>query len=139
MLEELAKEDNYFRKIAFNICKDKNTADDLVQEMYLKLSGIDREIKDLKWYAVIVIRNLFIDHAKKPSNTDLSRLKLIQSERYEPDDKEKKVLDRLTWLERELLELSCDKSLREIEREFNINYAFTHRIIKNVRNGAKKT
>lgn len=139
MLEELAKEDNYFRKIAFNICKDKYTADDLVQEMYLKLSGIDREIKDIKWYAVIVIRNLFIDQSKKPLNTDLSILNLIQSETYEPDDKEKKVLDRLTWLERELLELSCDKSLREIEREYKINYAFTHRIIKNVRNGAKKS
>lgn len=139
MLEELAKEDKYFRGIAFNICKDKSMADDLVQEMYLKISGISREIKDLKWYAVIVIRNLFYDQSKKPSNTDLSRVNLMHPEKYEPDDKEKKVLDRLTWLERELLEESCDKSLREIEKEYNINYAFTHRIIKNVRNGAKKT
>ena len=37
MVEQLSKKDAYWRKIAFNICKDKSTADDLVNDMYLKL------------------------------------------------------------------------------------------------------
>ena len=38
ILAELAKKDAQWRKMAFQICKDKDLADELVQEMYLKLA-----------------------------------------------------------------------------------------------------
>ena len=37
MLKELAKRDKDWRKMAFQICGNKMTADDLVQDMYLKI------------------------------------------------------------------------------------------------------
>ncbi len=42
ILESLSKKDKYWRQIAFNICKDKSLADDLVQEMYLRRYENDR-------------------------------------------------------------------------------------------------
>ena len=40
MLNEICKKDKYWRTIAFAICKDKDLADDLVQDMYVKLHNV---------------------------------------------------------------------------------------------------
>jgi DNA-directed RNA polymerase specialized sigma24 family protein len=45
VLEELSKKDEYWRQIAFKICKDKYLADDLVNEMYLKLYNNEKASK----------------------------------------------------------------------------------------------
>ena len=37
ILKELSSNDKKWRKIAYGICKDKQLADDLVQDAYLKL------------------------------------------------------------------------------------------------------
>ena len=64
MLHQLAKKDSKWREIALKICKDKMLADDIVQEMYLKLANNKKQIND--FYVIIVIRNLFIDEIKIP-------------------------------------------------------------------------
>ena len=58
MIEQLAKKDTYWRRIAYNICKNKMLADDLVQDMYLALSNVTKEIND--FYVIIVIRNIYL-------------------------------------------------------------------------------
>jgi hypothetical protein len=65
MLELLCKKDDFWRRVAFNICKDKTLADDLVQEMYIKLSDCTKEIND--FYVIITIKNIFLNHLKKES------------------------------------------------------------------------
>lgn len=129
MLEELAKKDSYWRSIAFNICKDRMTADDLVQDMYLRLHNVEKPIKD--FYVVLTIRNLFIDKIKQEKKTtDLEYLILEDTAtKYELCDKEMELIDSLKWWELELIEESYSKSLRQIEKEFNIDHSFTHRII----------
>ena len=137
MLEVLAKKDAYWRKIAFNICKDKYLADDLVNDMYLKLATNEKAISD--WYVVIVIRNLFIDSTKKKKETSIDDLTTKEvNNNYEIDDNELQLIQGLKWWERELLELSFDHSLRELGEKLNINYAFIHRTIKRIRNAETK-
>ena len=40
MIEQLSLNDSLWRKTAFTICKDKDTADEIVQEMYLRFERI---------------------------------------------------------------------------------------------------
>jgi len=137
VLELLAKKDNYWRQIAYKICKDKYLADDIVNDMYLKLADNEKAKND--FYVVIVIRNLFIDTTKerKYITIDDNFTKEVNTN-YELDDNELQLIDSLEWWERDLIELSHDYSLRELGKKLNINYAFIHRTIKRVRNGTTK-
>jgi len=137
VLELLAKKDNYWRQIAYKICKDKYLADDIVNDMYLKLANNEKAKND--FYVVIVIRNLFIDTTKerKYITIDDNFTKEVNTN-YELDDNELQLIDSLEWWERDLIELSHDYSLRELGKKLNINYAFIHRTIKRVRNGTTK-
>ena len=137
MLEELSKKDEYWRQIAFKICKDKYLADDLVNEMYLKL--YNNEKASIDWYVIIVIRNLFIDFTKQRIEISIDEITTKEiNNTFEIDDNELELIKGLKWWERELLELSFDHSLRELGEKLNINYAFIHRTIKRIRNGEKK-
>jgi RNA polymerase sigma factor (sigma-70 family) len=133
MLEELAKKDTYWRKIAFNICKDRYLADDLVNEMYLKLYDCKKQIND--FFVIIVIRNIFLDLKRKKGTLHLDDFYNLESNdnEFEVDDIDKIILDaynELTFSERELIILTSEMSLRDIEKEFNINYGFVYRKVK---------
>ena len=133
MLELLAKKDNYWRQIAYKICKDKYLADDIVNDMYLKLADNEKAKND--FYVVIVIRNLFIDTTKERKYITIDENFTKEANtNYELDDNELQLIDSLEWWERDLIELSHDYSLRELGKKLNINYAFIHRTIKRVRN-----
>lgn len=137
MLEVLSKKDDYWRKIALKICKDKYLADDLVNDMYLKL--YDNEKANSDWYVIIVIRNLFLDSLKQKREISIDEVTIKETHNhFEIDDNELELIKGLKWWERELLELSYDHSLRELGEKLNINYAFIYRTIKRVRNGEKK-
>ena len=144
ILEELAKKDKYWRQAAFNISKDKNISDDLVQEMYLKIYRISLkkylEIND--FYVVRILLNTYLDHLKENKKTISTEAITDLESRYfkfEPDDKEKFILDNLTFLEKEILTLKQDVSYHEIQRKFNINYQFARRIVLEAQNKYGKT
>ena len=138
MLQELAKKDKYWRQTAYYICKDKSLADDLVQEMYLKLADVKKQIND--FYVILTIKNLFLDTCRKNKKeitfADLSFID-YSKEQYEPDDNDKFVLDLIEqnseWWQIELLEMSNDHSLRELEERYNINYSFIFRSLKKIK------
>lgn len=136
MLHELAKKDKYWRKVAFNICKDKFLADDLVNDMYLALANCNKEIND--FYVIVVIKNLFLYHIKQNKMIDLELVKEPITEMFEIDDNEKEILDSLKWWEVELIEMNQQYSLREMQQQLNINYAFIYRTIKKIKDGKKK-
>lgn len=129
MINELCKKDVFWRAVAFRICKDKSIADDIVQEMYLKLHDCKKEIND--FYVIITMRNIFLSDLKK--NSVLCSLENFDFSNQEPfliDDAEAVVINSLKWYEKELIEMSYDKSLRQIEKELKINYQFVNRIIQ---------
>lgn len=132
MLEELSKKDLYWRRVAFNICKDRMLADDLVSDMYLKLHDCKKEIND--FYVVMVIRNSFISQIKAKKTVSIEGFDHVQpTNDFEIDDKQKEILDNLNWQAKAYFELSCDMSLRKMEKELNTNYVYIHRVMSKAR------
>ena len=134
MIEELSKKDALWRKIAINICKDKQLADDLVQEMYLKLYDCKKQIND--FYVVIVLRNLFLDTIKqknKRKQVDIDSFYDLEANTstFEMDDEETKIVNEMYWLAKGYFELSYDMSLREMAKELNTNYMYIYRTMIN--------
>jgi DNA-directed RNA polymerase specialized sigma24 family protein len=129
MLEQLAKRDKDWRRIAFNICKDKTLSDDLVQEMYLKMAECTKEINE--YYVIRVMINLFKDNLKEQKRfTELTDTIKVSAFKFEFDDKEQSFINGLKWWEKELLELSHDNSCGQIERDYKIHRKFVERILK---------
>lgn len=65
MLEQLSKRDKDWRKMALQICNNKSLADDIVQDMYLKLAETKAEIKDA--YVYFTVKSIFLDQVKETS------------------------------------------------------------------------
>jgi len=140
ILAELAKKDAQWRKMAFQICKDKDLADELVQEMYLKLYNNTNLIKD--GYIYTVLRNLFYDYAKQQKDivVDFSNIEIEDTEYIEPVDYFQ-LMKGLTWYERTMFELSTLVGQRELSRQTGIHLQTIHRVNKMVKskiNGKKK-
>jgi len=138
MLEELAKKDEYWRKVANNICKDKMLADDLVNDMYLKLHDFEKQIND--FYVIIVIRNLFLDYVKKSKqkvSLDLFFNLSSNNEVLELNDYETGLLEdcnKLSYLQLGLLSESYDLSIREIADKYKfIDYGLIYRELDKAR------
>ena len=141
ILAELAKKDAQWRKMAFQICKDKDLADELVQEMYLKLAYNTNLIKD--GYIYTVLRNLFYDYTKSNKDIliDFSNIEIEDIEYVEPMDYFQ-LMKGLTWYERTMFELSTLVGQRELSRQTGIHIQTIHRISKKVKNqinGKKKS
>lgn len=131
MLEDISKKDKYWREIALKICKDKMLADDLVNDMYLKLYEVKKQISD--FYVIITIRNLYYDYLRdKKKTVSINNFYDVTQDdtNFELDDYQLELLDRLNWVEKGYLEMSFDLSLRQIQKELNTNYGYIYRTIK---------
>ncbi len=136
LINTLAKDDKKWREIAFYICGDKDTANDLVQEMYIKFSGdnYDKYKKVSPFLASLTIKNLWYDMSKSKVNKSTSRL--IENydiedtvPDFEVEDKHLGYLDRfnsLPFRQQEFILESYDFSLREIAKKFNIHYSYVN-------------
>jgi len=127
MLEQLAKKDTYWRKIALKICNNKMLADDLVNDMYLALNNCNKEIND--FYVIVTIKNLFLQELKNNKSTDLND-NFTSDATFELDDQEKKIVDNVYWVAKEYIEMNETMSVREIGKLLNTNYNFVHHTIK---------
>lgn len=156
MLAFLSKKDSLWRSKALKICKCKDLADELTNLMYLRIYNYNTPIEKLtENYVGWVIYNLFRDHCKKKHDTRLdyrftpdtrnlmidgvefdkyiSEASILAHEEdtsYDFDDKDLEIINKaneLKWWQKQLLVESYDKSFRQIEKEFNINYVFVQR------------
>lgn len=147
MLEQLAKKDNYWRKVAYRICKDRFIADDIVQEMYINLADCKKEIND--FYVTITMLNIYRAEYNKSKNiislvgNEFSEEFNI-NEHIEENNKHefklkryKEIVSDLKWYEKELLELSSDNSLREMEEQVKLNYQFIRRTLLKIKENGK--
>ena len=133
-INELAEHDVKWRQIAFNITNNKTTADDLVQDMYLKLMDKDKDLND--YYVVQTMQSIFLDSVRQTyvKNRTVGLIEGMDVEdttsAFEPTDEEQGLLDRINSLpykQREFIEESYDHSLREIEGIYDINYGYIYR------------
>lgn len=132
-IEKLALRNEYWYNTALTICKDKDLAKDLVQDMYIKLADSEFESD---WYVINTIRNLFVDMIRTNktvvSDDIVNEFGNLEDEQstFEPTDEEKYYLDKfykLDYTKQELIEESYYKSDRQIGEEFNINYGYVHK------------
>ena len=133
MLEELARKDKLWRKIAYSLCRDKMLADDLTQEMYLRFHRNPKE-RATNSYVAFVISSVFFNYLKERKNISLSEFYYLEchDKPFEPTDKQQQILDKLEdieWWKLELIDESYDRSYREIANVLNVNYGFIYRSI----------
>ena len=140
IIHELAKKDAQWRKMALQICKCKDLADELVQNMYIKLS--ERTIPVSDGYIFVTLRSLFYDSLKNNDILidDFSKFE-IEEEVYTEGIDYSELAKDLTWYERTLFEQSTLIGQRELSRQTGIHIQTIHRINKMVKiklNGKKK-
>lgn len=123
MLEILSKQDQLWRIYALKICGCKDKADDLVQEMYIKLHNHKGQIT--KRLVYLTINCIFKDGLKK------KRIETVQLQYnntiHETDELDRRLealdlLKNLSFFEKEVLLLTHEKSLREAEKETRVPY-----------------
>lgn len=136
MLEQLAKRDKDWRRMALQICGDKMTADDLVQDMYLKFADYDKELND--YYVFFAIRSIFLDSIKKRKldivSNEIDNLSLLDNEYcLERDNFETEIIkqiEALPYFERETALVSQVISQRELARQSEIPFETINKTIK---------
>ena len=125
-LLELSKNDSVWRKIAYSICKNYELADDLVQEMYIKIYDINPE-KVNKAYVSYCMYHIFLAHVKDEQKK-ISLNKIILNDTLNEDNetlKERmemtKALKEIPLYDCEILLHTCENSLRKKSKELNIS------------------
>jgi len=139
MLNELAKHDIKWRQIARRITNGNRTlADDIVNEMYLRRFNNDRGQAVNEYYIVLTMKSIYLNYKKTNKLICVNELRInepIEPE-FEVDDECQKFINRfnnLTYKEKELIELSYDHSLRDIQEQYNIDYSYSFRTLKKAR------
>ena len=133
MIELLAQNDANWREMALHICKDKDLADELVQEMYLKSHTFKSDSHN---YIFSVLKNLHYDFKK--SNVvcinDFSNFDIQEVETQNHDDiNYNDVVKSLTWYEKTIFEQSTLLGQRKLSRETGIHIQTIHRVNKTVK------
>ena len=136
-----SKKDKKWRMYALKLTGEKDEANEVVQEMYIKLSKVKNEVNDS--YIFMMINSVFLDRKKKKKRLisldddciSFIENKMKSDEDFEVNENQKNKIDKLPFHQKQLLIESYDKSLRQIQKEFNINYGFVYRELKK----AKKT
>lgn len=123
MLDELSKNDKNWREIATAICGNPQDADDLVNDMYIKLHKSKKTYKQIdKWYVIRVIRNLFIDQCRKRKTISIEGMVFIQQIDETLEDRKiiNEALNELRLLDREILLHTRERSYSANERYLGI-------------------
>lgn len=125
MLEVLCKRDSEWRKLALQICGCPHKADDLVQDMYLKLKNKKEPVNTS--FVYYTMKCIFIDSIRKVNpeipTDDFKRITNVDDnfktkERFDLLD----MIKDCSWFEREVLLLTHEKSLRKASEETGVFY-----------------
>jgi len=144
MLEQLAKMDKYWRKMALQICGDRMTADDLVQDMYLKFANYDKEMNE--YYVFFALRSIHINNLKKRKietvSNEVENLSLKEDDYCEETDFLKELIlkevNDLPYFERETLKVTQIISQRELARQTDIPFETINKTIKKTKQQLKE-
>jgi DNA-directed RNA polymerase specialized sigma24 family protein len=135
MLKEISQHDLFYRQKAYAICRDKFEADDLVQEMYLKLHRYDQtKLKQIvekgvvKFICIRIINQIFLDGKRKKTveypneninifadfSKDIDKIDTIKHIRS--------FFDELYWFDSRLFDeyVSNDVTMRQLSDETGI-------------------
>jgi len=133
VLDELCKRDSEWRKLATRICGDAYLADDLVQEMYLKL--LNKKEKVNTSYIHITLLSIYIDHLRKQKETELNENITDDNDFCNASEEISKRIGKLPNDQRNIMLLKQYKTFREIENELDIKLS---RVYSDYRKGINK-
>jgi len=128
LLLEVYKLDSFLRAKATKITKDKILADDVVQDLYLKLGTYDQtklkfliEKNLIKWVCIRMINQIFIDYKRKSREITFESVEATYEPTNEKQEKEKKIKQveenwqNLSWFERKMARIYFGLDLEEQE------------------------
>lgn len=128
-----------------------DTAQDIVQSMYLKIGKLVADGKDISFgddvnhfYIFRTLTTLFLDHKRRDNRSSevLEDIEAEQDEEVDYDSKYQKVLDALEdlyWYDRKVFEIVEDgESISELSRKTNISYYSLYNTYKKVKKYLKK-
>lgn len=133
MLEELCKRDKEWRKKALHICKSKDLADDIVQDMYLKFANYNKILND--YYIFFALKSIFLDYLRKEKTKVELNENICNFDEYDYESDNLKELTltkvkELPYFERELLTVTQEISQRQLARETDIAFVVINQTIK---------
>lgn len=133
MLEELCKRDKDWRRMAFHICKSKDLADDIVQDMYIKFSNYNKSLNE--YYVFFALKSIFLDYLRKEKTKVELNENLCNFDEYDfEQDKIKELalekVKQLPYFEKELLTVTQEISQRQLARETDISFIVINQTIK---------
>ena len=133
MLEELCKRDKDWRRMAFHICKSKDIADDIVQDMYIKFSNYNKSLNE--YYIFFALKSIFLDYLRKEKTKVELNENLCNFDEYDYDNDKIKELalekvKQLPYFEKELLTVTQEISQRKLARETDISFIVINKTIK---------
>ena len=139
---------------------NKTTAEDLTQEMYLKLATLLQNNQSLNiyydesqinhFYIYRILRSLFIDLCRKESKITKVNVEYLEKFVQEEESKEYKdiegkmkqldsVLDKIYWYDKKVFDLiSGGMSIAELSKNSGISYYSLYNTYKNVKNLIKE-
>jgi RNA polymerase sigma factor (sigma-70 family) len=134
VIEQLAQDDENWRRIAFKICNDKSLADDIVNDMYLTMHDkCKRKYSEISIsYVWSVMRNIYLKHIKLNKKTiSLEEFHNIEDLRIDNDVLEDRIiindaLNELSLWDREVLLHTSERSLRELSKATGISVSVLH-------------
>ena len=146
ILEKLFKRHKDWCNIVESFGCNSDTAEDIVQSMYLKIGKLVAEGKDISFgddvnhfYIFRTLTTLFLDHKRKDNRSGiiLEDIEAEQDEEVDYDSKYQKVLDALEelyWYDRKVFEIvENGESISELSRKTNISYYSLYNTYKKVK------
>tara|TARA_R110002020_G_scaffold23501_2_gene78075 strand:- start:770 stop:1252 length:483 start_codon:yes stop_codon:yes gene_type:complete len=139
MLKELSKHDSKWRNIAFSLCGNKMLADDLVNDMYLKMAKRAYNQNELRvCFIRHVIYNQFLDFLRKEKkNASIQDFHIQNLHEIKEgfDDKEIAIIksSKIDESEKELLRQNYDNSLRQISEKESVGVNIIFRKLSTAR------
>jgi len=130
MLKKLAENHKKWIAIAYNFCSCKETANDIVQDMYIKMHELNKEVDD--GYIYFVIRSIFIESKRKQkefaTNSEVIDYYLSQEiteNNFEFENIKKECYDlaysKLCKHEKVIIHFSSTMGLREFARNSELS------------------
>ena len=139
ILESVSKKDSKWREIALKICGNKMDADDIVQDMYIRLHKYNITTWNYS-FIILLLYNAFKDSKKTKFVTINDFESYIKDEGQEVkegfSDEDLKFLfktDSLTKEERDLIEMNFNLSSCQIAKNIDENRIKVHRKLIKIR------
>ena len=152
ILEKLFERHKDWCDIVESFGCNRDTAEDIVQDMYLRIGRLVNEGKDITYgddvnhfYIFRTLTTLFLDHKRrerKEGDFDFEQYDIEDSEVVEYEKKYEKILkelDSMYWYDKKVYEIvEGGESISELSRKTNISYYSLYNTYRKVKNYLKE-